>query len=122
MTEPQSFCMAGWVPAAVANGSYGHWSTHQRKLRGAQVHTTVCAREAGIRPVAGRARVVITLTFPNHRRRDTDNLYARCKGVIDGLVRGGYIEDDDTDRLDLVVKGVVCTGYTSTLIELEPAA
>jgi Holliday junction resolvase RusA-like endonuclease len=118
----QGFVMAGWLPAATVNGQRGHWSTYQRKLRGAQVHTTVCAREAGIIPLRGRAKVTITLTFPVQRRRDVDNLTARCKGILDGLVRGGILADDDTEHLELVVRGVVCSGYTSTMIEIEDVA
>jgi Holliday junction resolvase RusA-like endonuclease len=118
----QGFVMAGWLPAPLTNGSRGHWSTYQRKLKAAQLRTWVVAKEAGITPLAGRAKVTITLTFPVQRRRDTDNLYARCKGVVDGLVKGGWLTDDDTEHLELVVRGVVCSGYTSTMIELEDVA
>ena len=108
-----------WLPGPLSNGQHGHWSTRQKKLQNAQTMVWASAKYARLTPVADRARLTITLVFPNRRRRDTDNLYARVKGCVDGLVRGGWIVDDDTEHLDLQVQAVVEHGHTRTELLLE---
>ena len=77
------------------------------------------ATHAQLQPIKGKARLTITLVFDVRRRRDTDNLYARVKGVVDGLVKGGWIEDDSTDLLDLRVRAVTRRGECATELILE---
>ena len=77
-------------------------------------------RQAHWRPAEGSLRLSILFTFPQERRRDTDNLYARAKGLVDGLVKGGYIPDDDARVLDLVVRAEVRHGVRQTELVLEP--
>lgn len=109
-----------WVPESLANGSRGHWSTHQRKLQDAHLRVWANARFARLKRITGHVRLTVTLVFPQQRRRDTDNLYARVKGVVDGLVKGGWIEDDDTEHLELIVRAEVRPGVKQTELLLEP--
>jgi hypothetical protein len=95
------------------------------------------AKHAGWQFVNGRVRLTITLVYPRKYRVDADNLAARCKGLIDGLknytpprpvaiphtgieVRRGFIEDDDTEHMELLVRAEVRRGEKATEITLEP--
>lgn len=114
--------IVNWLPEPLANVSRDHWTKREKKLKAAQIMVWASAKHANLTPVSGRARLTITLVFPQNRRRDTDNLYARVKGVVDGLVKGGWIVDDDTEHLDLRVQAEVRPGQKATEITLEPAA
>lgn len=118
-TSIQKLVIDGWLPWALSNGSHGHWATRQRKLDLAQKQVWAYAKAYKLQPVVGRARLTITLVFPQHRRRDTDNLYSRVKGCVDGLVKGGWLTDDSADVLELVVRGETQRGEKRTEIELE---
>ncbi len=64
-----------------------------------------------------------TFTYPQERRRDQDNLCTGVlKAVLDGLVRGGWIEDDSHDYVQLEPP-VVCVepGVRSLVLEFEPS-
>ena len=55
-------------------------------------------------PRLERARVTITIAFPDRRRRDTHNLMPTAKAVVDGLVDAGLVDagllpDDDHRHL-----------------------
>ncbi len=117
----QRLVIRDWLPAPLTNGPRGHWSAHQKKLRDAQVMVWASAKQDGLQPVEGRARVTFVLVFPNHRRRDLDGLYARVKGCLDGLVKGKWIADDNTQAIELVVRDEVRPGIKQLEITLEPA-
>jgi Holliday junction resolvase RusA-like endonuclease len=119
MTDTQSLAIEGWLPAPNANVSADNWRKRQKRLKAAQVMVWAAAKQAGWIPLAGRARVTVTLVFGQQRRRDVDNLYARCKGLIDGIVKGGWITDDSSDVLDLKVLAEVSREWTGTKITLE---
>lgn len=116
----QTLTIEGWLPAPLANGQHGHWFTRQRKLNQAKEWARNYALNACWRRVDGPARLDIVLVFPAHRRRDTDNLYARCKGLVDGL-KGRYFVDDSTDWLDLHVAARVEKGRKAVELTLAPA-
>ena len=117
----QRLVIRDWVPEQVSNGAHGHWSARWRKLTNAQEAAVVSARNRGWRPVRGPARLTITFVFPVARHRDQDNLYARAKGLVDGLVKGGYIADDRLGLLDLIVQADVRRGVRQTELLLEEA-
>lgn len=120
-TEAQTLIINDWVPDQLANGSHGHWSQRAKKLKAASIMVWSAGKQVDFRPVKGRVKVTITLVFAMKRRRDTDNLYARCKGVIDGLVKGGWISDDNSEVMELVVlEAVSMFKRKSTRITLEP--
>ncbi len=121
--RPQTLTITDWLPEALTNGSHGHWSQRQKKLQAAQTMVWSVAKQEGLQPVVGRVRVTITLVFAQKRRRDLDNLYARVKGCVDGLVKGGWIEDDNTEVLQLVVLDALSLSKKkSTRITLEALA
>lgn len=118
----QSFAIEGWLPAPLTNGSRGHWSVYQKKLAAAQIMVWSAAKQANLQPIKERAIVTITLVFPVKRRRDADNCHARCKGLLDGLVRGGWLVDDSVDHIELRVVAEVRAGIKATEIRLTPAS
>lgn len=118
-TGKQTLVIKDWVPAPLANGSHGHWSQRQKKIKAAKTMAWACARYAGWAFVPGRVRLTIVYVFPVNRKRDTDNLYTRSKGLVDGL-KGDFFTDDDTEHLELVVLAVVLPKTTETRLMLEP--
>lgn len=115
----QTLVINDWLPEQLANGSHGHWSVRQKKLKAAHIMVWAAAKQEGLQPVVGRARVTIKLVFPVNRRRDADGLHARIKGVLDGLVKGGWLVDDSTDHIELRVTAEVRPGHKGTEITLE---
>lgn len=107
-----------WLPDQLANGQHGHWSVKRKKLQAAQTMAWASCKYAGWTPVEGKAQLTVTLVFGINRRRDTDNLHSRVKGLIDGIVKGGWIADDDTEHLDLIVRSEVQPGRKATILEL----
>ena len=107
-----------WLPEPLANVSGDNWRLREKKLKAASIMVWTSAKQEGLEPVEGRALVNIILVFPSKRRRDADNLYARVKGVLDGLVKGGWIQDDSTDTINLLVGWRI--GQKATVITVEP--
>lgn len=116
----QSLVIPAWLPEQVANARHAHWGQRYTQLKHAQVTVWAAAMRAKWRPIKGRAKLTVTFIFPQQRRRDVDNLYARAKGVVDGVKRGGWIVDDDSAHLDLVVRAEVQHGVKATVLLLEP--
>lgn len=116
----QTLFINDWLPEPLTNVSGDHWRKREKKLKAAQIMVWAAAKQFGLMPIPGRVKLTITLVFTINRRRDTDNLYARCKGLIDGLVKGGWITDDSTDLLNLTVCAVVET-RKGTRLEMEPS-
>lgn len=112
----------GWLPAANSNVRADTWQKRQKRLKAAQTMVWAHCKHLGWQPVQGKARLTVTFVFPNQRRRDYDGLVSRVKGVVDGLVKGGWIEDDDLDHLDLQVRSEVHTGRKALGLMLEPLA
>lgn len=52
-------------------------------------------------PPFEKPRLDLTFVFPNHRTRDEDNLRARFKPGLDGIVQAGLIEGDTIELLEL---------------------
>ena len=71
-----------------------HWAKRSSAARDAQLVGIVAAREAYIgtlEPCAHPVRIVFHP--PNKRRRDIDNLHARCKHQLDGICKAYSIDD-----------------------------
>jgi hypothetical protein len=115
----QELVIKDWLPDALTNGPRGHWSVYQKKLKAAQTMVWAEAKHQGLKPITGRARVTITLVFGVERRRDRDGLFSRVKGLLDGLVKGGWLVDDSLAWLDLDVRAEVQKGVKETRITLE---
>jgi Holliday junction resolvase RusA-like endonuclease len=115
----QRLWIGDWLPEPLTNVSADHWRKREKKLKAAQVMVWSYAKHAGWQPVKGCARLTVTFVFPVKRRRDHDGLVSRVKGVVDGVVKGGWIVDDNTDLLDLQVKAETRPGQKGLLLELE---
>ena len=79
-----------------------HWS--QRYRAGQKVKDDVMALvlEQGWQGDAlEKAKVKITWTFPDKRRRDLDNLLSATKPCLDSLVLAGVIQDDSMNHITL---------------------
>ena len=48
-----------------------------------------------------KARLNLTFVFSEHRRRDRDNLLARFKPGLDGMVQSALVVDDDAEHLQI---------------------
>ena len=110
----------GWHPVNVANARM-HWATKHRATKAEKGLAFWAAREAGWRPVKGKARLAITLVFPKGPLPDQDNCVARCKALIDGI-KHIYIRDDSPEWLDLVVMARVEPGRKATELELSASS
>lgn len=105
----QEATITGWLPPNVANGSVSgaHWSRIRKIHDEGRDNAFWTVKAAQWKRVSGKAHLTITLVFPTARRRDIDNLTARCKGIIDGLVKIGVLADDDSAHLALTVQAEV---------------
>lgn len=67
---------------------------------------------AGAGPLQGRQRCVVTVEWPNRRRRDVANIHPTVKACIDGLVSDAGLLPDDSDQFlvgpDLRVSDQLC--------------
>ena len=82
----------------IANGSHGHWSKKAKLPKAgrefgylAATITVPASVRNGAQARFGRCDVIITRSGP--RRMDIDNLYACCKGVIDGVAKAFGVDD-----------------------------
>ena len=69
-----------------------------------------------------KAKVTITLYFPDRRRRDEDNMRQGLKYCVDGLVAAGIIEDDEwypTRKCKVDLVGKYDKEDPRTMIEVE---
>lgn len=97
----QTVTIDDWLPTMNANGSHGHWASSRRAHHDDQETVWVSCKHAGWQRFDGKVRVRITLYFPQQRRRDIDNLFYRCKGVIDGVKE--FCVDDSSEWMELTV-------------------
>jgi len=91
------------VARALSPNGRASWPARYRATQ--DVHTLVKLRAvmAGLRPMHGLVTLWVTWVVPDRRQRDADNhTTGVVKATIDALVRGGYLEDDDTDHLRLL--------------------
>lgn len=86
----------------------GHWTEKNRA--GKIYHDAVfyCCVDARNRGFGGgmsfpltKAVLNLTFVFSEHRRRDRDNLLAKFKPGLDGIVGSGLLLDDDAEHLEI---------------------
>lgn len=86
------------LEALSANGRV-HWSVRKARTKVLRDKAHVAAVAAHIPPMS-RAHLVITVTWPDRRRRDVANLPPTFKALIDGFVQdAGLLPDDDDTHL-----------------------
>jgi len=97
-----------------------HWGTRARENKRLRNHLVATAGHARFGDTVGKQRVRITV----HRRRlqDPDNAVASVKGLVDGLVRLGWLRDDSAEWCELEVKEVKAATKRDerTVIEVLP--
>lgn len=74
---------------------------------------TVKERYTGSYPVT-----LIIRPHYQHKRRDLDNF--RMKGLIDGLVGAGVIENDNLTKIDKIILEPIFDNETGVDIQIEP--
>ena len=78
----------------------GHWATCARATKSLRTLAAMVWRCAGS-PQHARVSCVVTISYPNRRKRDAHNLMPTIKAIIDGFthpypgVRGLLPDDDD---------------------------
>lgn len=74
---------------------------HYRVRHAREQALQVLARERAALPVAvlASAAVVVRVWHPDARRRDVHNLMPSVKPMVDGLVQGGLLPDDNDEHL-----------------------
>lgn len=69
-----------------------HWRV--RHTRTKALRTKSAALHRGV-PQMDRAHLTVTVTWPDRRRRDAENLAPTLKALIDGAVDAGVLPDDN---------------------------
>ena len=81
-----------------------HWRARRRLEQPFRESVGWQAKAFGLPEPLARARVVVTFVYHGRRHaQDTDNLYARCKCLVDAL-RGIVIVDDSPRHVELEVR------------------
>lgn len=71
----------------------GHWSKNAPVIAYWR-QMTACLAKVGQRPRFDRVHVVMTLHWPDRRRRDVANWHPLAKACVDGLVDAQVVPDD----------------------------
>lgn len=71
-----------------------HWTVRYRITKHWRQVARIMARNARI-PLLDQARIVVTFSFGDQRRRDTANFYPVTKAIVDGIVDAGVLADDN---------------------------
>jgi crossover junction endodeoxyribonuclease RusA len=80
--------------APVSSNRRGHWSVRASEQKWWKDATVLLIREKRI-PAVGRLDLLLEVTPPDRRRRDSDNLVALLlKPIKDGFVTAGVVPDD----------------------------
>lgn len=79
----------------------GHWAKDDNlraawRAKGERLGRGIAMRYG---PMEAPVRVVVWLYWPDRRRRDTGNYALTGKAIVDGLVDGGLIPDDNDARV-----------------------
>lgn len=137
-------CCVLWLPKRLMSPNRSlatHWTTKLRArkawarvIRLAVADTmqrpTIAAFETpalalGWTPPVARVRVHLERRAPTRRHllTDRDNLFASVKGVVDAVVRAGFVEDDRDAAIDLQVTQTVSPdGLDWTVVTIAPLA
>jgi hypothetical protein len=103
----QRLVFRNWPDAKLANalspnGSrQQHWATRKQNVDRVHARTALTARVQELSPMHGLVVLHAVYTFDVARHRDPDNLSGGgvLKHVIDALVRGKWLDGDDTTLL-----------------------
>ena len=101
---------------------------HHRRAEITRILRGSAASNAVVQEVGrfDRAHVVVTVTWPDRRRRDVLNIAPTVKALIDGMTDAGCWPDDDDAHLvgpDFRVSGELSgiKGVTRLVFDIRPA-
>ena len=103
----------------------GNWRERYqaaRAYRDAVYYSCVDARNRAIasgRLPFVRAKLSLTFVFPEHRRRDPDNLLSRFTPGLNGIVASGLLVDDDAEHLEISSVDIVVDPKRAPLTIIE---
>ena len=117
---PASFTMSV-PPACLSPNARTHYMAKARATKAVRRNAGLIARSIGIAPPLESAAVRLTFRFPDRRKRDRDNLVARCKAIFDGLQDAGVVRDD-SDITHLPARIVHAPGEPASVeVEIDKA-
>ena len=85
------------MSATINANSREHWAVRGNKVKNLRAIGANAARQYGGR--FNVAHLVITIGYPDKRRRDDHNYMPTFKALIDGVVDAGMLPDDSRDHL-----------------------
>lgn len=112
--------MAWPMPLILTANQRLHWA--QRAKRTKALRMTACRLANGTTQYE-RAHIVVTVGWPDKRRRDVHNLMPTIKACIDGFVDAGLLPDDDDKHLtgpDLRAEVAGKRGYVLLRFDITP--
>lgn len=99
-------------------GRQNHWEYRELKKEWLDIVMTICRP----RPKEPFKKAVVTITyfFPTKARHDPDNYSG--KFILDGLVKGGILEDDSFNNIKLHLEGDYSKDNPRTEVEINEYA
>lgn len=99
-----------WPPAALSPNARGHWFDRAKTVHDYRTACRILARaqmalRPGAYPLPAPVRMHLQFHPPRRGRYDADNLVARFKAGIDGMVDARLLHGDDA--ANLVLEGVI---------------
>lgn len=112
-----------WPPAALSPNARGHWAMKHTAFKKAKSDAYWSALEAlgprGARRLTqtiGGIPVRVTLSPPDARRRDADNILASCKAYLDGIAQAVGLDDRRFNPITVLRDAPVKGGAIAFLI------
>lgn len=88
------------IARALSPNGRVHWSDKRKARLNVVDHVTVSAIKGGLKLMRGLVVLYPTFVYPDHRKRDDDNLATGVlKACRDCLVQGQWLEADDLEHL-----------------------
>jgi Holliday junction resolvase RusA-like endonuclease len=76
-----------------------HWRAAAAITADLRKLARLAAVTEGLAPMAGRVDVLVTVSWPDRRRRDAPNLWPTVKALIDGGLTDSGVLSDDNDQV-----------------------
>jgi hypothetical protein len=91
------------VARTLSPNGRSHWAVKRKARLTVVDHVTTAAIRGGLRRMKGLVVLHMVYVYPQERTRDADNLSGAgvTKALIDCLVKGGWLDADDTTHLRL---------------------
>jgi hypothetical protein len=108
------------VPMTNNQRERAHWAKLAKEKDDWTLLIPLCA-EANRQQEGERRMVEIVFCKTRGPESDSDNLHARCKSILDALVRRGWMIDDSPKYIDLRVSETTRAASTQTVIAVSEA-